>query len=378
MERLRTDSLNAMGCFRDKEAEALLVLMRSGLWEREPDDWSLFPLSDDSWQSVYQLAVGQTITGIVYRGICHLPDRFLPSGKILMRWVAAVDAIERQNRKMNAVLAELYDLFTSEGVAVVLQKGQGVALMYEQPMLRECGDIDFYFLTRKDCAESLRILKSRNIRVTPAADDSFHYTWKGVKVEHHVRLFDVHNRYAVSLLKEKEREKGFVRLKMPGGQGADIWVPSPLLNIVMLNMHIMKHALGYGVGLRQFCDMARASWSLRHDVDFRELRTVCEKTGIGKWSRLLYAFLAEYAGLPEDVRIYGEKPLSPRPLLDIVLKGGNFGFHDRFRAGVVEKAVWKRKLHTLWAYLRRFAFSVRYAPQEMCWTLFSLTRGQFK
>lgn len=38
-----------------------------------------------------------------------------------------------------------------------LAKGQGIALLYENPLVRECGDIDFYFQTAQegDCAFEL-------------------------------------------------------------------------------------------------------------------------------------------------------------------------------------------------------------------------------
>lgn len=364
--------------FHDKELGALLVLMRSGLWEKAPEDLSFFPLSTESWQAVYQMAVNQTITGIVYRGVCHLPDRFFPPAKILLRWVAAVDAIERQNRKMNAVLTELYRQFVDRGMAVVLQKGQGISLMYEQPLLRECGDIDFYFLERKDADQTFRLLQDRHVPVIPAADESFHYNWKGIKVEHHVRLFDAHSRFTVNYLKKKEKEKGFVRVKLSESSDVDVFVPSPLLNLVMLNMHILKHALGYGIGLRQLCDMARASWCLRHEVSAEELRAVYSKAGIRKWSRLLDDFLLRYMGLPPEAKVYDGRPQSTRPLLDIILKGGNFGFQVQTRFQSLDEAVWKRKILTFSAYMRNLDFALRYAPQEMLWTLFSLTKGQFR
>lgn len=125
------------------ERMALLVLLRSGLWEREPDDLGCFPLSDESWGRLYRLARQQTVTGVVFRGLQHLPDELLPPGPLLLRWAAEVDAIERRNRAVDAAVAELCSKFRANGLEPVLQKGQGVALCYADPALRESGDIDF-------------------------------------------------------------------------------------------------------------------------------------------------------------------------------------------------------------------------------------------
>ena len=63
------------------EHKALFSLLRAGLWEREPDDLSPFPLTDAQWWDVYRMAVLQTVTGIVCRGLHHLPEALLPGGE---------------------------------------------------------------------------------------------------------------------------------------------------------------------------------------------------------------------------------------------------------------------------------------------------------
>lgn len=70
------------------EHKALFSLLRAGLWEREPDDLSPFPLTDAQWWDVYRMAVRQTVTGIVCRGLHHLPEALLPGDALMIRWVA--------------------------------------------------------------------------------------------------------------------------------------------------------------------------------------------------------------------------------------------------------------------------------------------------
>lgn len=362
----------------DRELEAFWILLRSGLWEKEPDDLSLFPLPAGSWQVIYKLALQQTVTGIVYRGICHLPDDCMPPESLLFKWVAAVDDIERRNIRMNKVLAELYGRFTASGCQVVLQKGQGVAAYYEHPLLRECGDIDFYFPERKDYEQTAGWLQQNSVRVERAADESFHYSWRGVKVEHHVHLFDLNAPSARTFLKRLERESGWALSEPLPVVERRVAVPPPMLDLVLLNAHILKHALGHGVGLRQLCDMARACYHLRQDVSRERLSVMYGRVGLGRWSALLYTVLVKHLGLPQELSPYPMVPSGGSSLLDIVLRGGNFGFHGKGQSRREPQNVWIRKYHTMVSHVRNIRFAVRYAPQEMYWILWNLIKGQIR
>lgn len=370
--------MSKSACISDHELQGLFILLRSGLWEKDPEDLSMFPLSDACWLNIYRESVRQTVTGIVYRGVCRLPDRFLPSRKLLFKWVACVDDIERQNARMNLVIRELYDLFASFGLRVVLQKGQGVAMFYDSPMLRECGDIDFYFPERPDYDKALRLLQRHRVTVQQAADESFHYSWKGIKVEHHTRLFDLCRPSSRRLLKNMELEYGFVEedIWRDGSEGID--VPSPVLDLIQLNAHILKHVLGHGVGLRQLCDMARACYCLQDKVDGSLVWEVYDRLGLSRWSRLLYAFLVNVIGLPVEFLIYEASDNECDILRHIVLRGGNFGLHAKGRHADERQGKWIRKYYTLVSHLRNGGFAMRYAPEEMFWTLWNLTIGQIR
>lgn len=110
-----------------KVQKALLVLLRAGLWESRIEDLSCFPMSAGEWKNLYLLSRQQTVTGIVFQGIQHLPEHFLPVEELLVRWMAETDAIERKNMQMNKALELLVQWFTESGVQPVLQKGQGIA-----------------------------------------------------------------------------------------------------------------------------------------------------------------------------------------------------------------------------------------------------------
>lgn len=159
--------------------------------------------------------------------------------------------------------------------------------------------------------------------------------------------------------------------------GCEITIPSPTLYVLLLNTHIMKHAIGRGIGLRQLCDMARACHRLHIAVTSSEIKNICCKAGIIGWNRLLHSFLVEHLGLPVTSLPYKDRPVSSRPLLERVLEGGNFGQYRMERTPGTQ-AVWQRKLYTAHSFLRNVSLSFGYAPKEAFWTFTNLLTGQVK
>ena len=358
---------------QNKERYALLVLLRAGLWEKQPDELSCFSLGNEGWDGVFRLARQQTVTGLAFQGLQYLPSGLLPPEPLLMRWAAAVEMIERSNRKMEQVLAGLVAMFQAEGLNPVLQKGQGVARFYEHPLLRECGDIDFYFNGQTARDKALSCVQQARVRTTQMPDHSVCYQWKGVCVEHHSCLLDLSSPFLQRMARRMEETWGYVRCPL---SGVEVSVPAPFLNLLLLDLHILKHALGRGIGLRQLCDMARACHCLHDELSADEMKTACVRLGLGRWNPLLHAFLVDCLGLPTDSLPYPERAASASPLLDIVWRGGNFGQHLAGRRERDARSTWMRKWQTCQSFLHNVGFSCRYAPKETFWMMARLSGGQ--
>jgi len=359
-----------------KEFSVLLLLLKAALWEKPPGaEISHLPPTGERWRDVFREARRQAVAALAYQGLCFLPERLLPPEELRMRWVVEAEITERTNRRMNRVLTDLYRMFRDNGLEPVLQKGQGVGLFYGNPLLRECGDIDLCFPAKKEWEEALRTVERQGIRTGRGADGSAWYTWKGACVEHHRRMHDMANPAARKFLDRHACPPDHIRLA-PGAD-TEIAVPAAWQNLLLLNTHILKHAMGRGIGLRQLCDMARACYRLRGAVDGEWMRHVCHATGIAAWTRLLHAFLTGPLGMPADYLPYEETATSAQPLADIVERSGNFGQHAATATGTRQNS-WRHKLETARAFAGQARFSYQYAPQEAFWTFTKLLTGQFK
>lgn len=330
----------------DKEWSLFLRLLRAGLWERP-----LFLLhvpDDQGARRILEMGRRQAVVGLLLRCITRMPKEQLPSPSIRMQLLAEGDEIERQNLQINLVEQETRSFFEKQGLHPIIQKGSQAAKHYAMPLLRQCGDIDFYFP-----GDSFQQACSLIEDGTWSADGSLVFRRKGVIIELHPRYFDLH-------LPDD---------RLPA-------VPSVYAELLLYSSHILKHALGAGVGLKQLCDMARALAGLDGSYDKQELENAFRKAGILRWHQMLCSMLVDKLGLDPKYCLPGFHPCNYRALERIVRQGGNFGMSSPMRKkGLQARSPFIRKITTALSFVGRIPFSLRYAPREAMDTFRELVRG---
>lgn len=337
--------------------KALLTLLRSGLWNRPPDNSELFPLSADEWQEVFEKSRSHTVSAIVADSLEHLPENQLPPDWILASWAVESDRIERLNGTMANVTALLSEMYRN--LRPVCFKGQECASLYARPSSRECGDIDLYF---NDIEASAVVARQHGYVPEHKPDGSFTYAVQGIVVEHHQSYIDLCAPRKRKWLRTLDTTPDFET-----GNGGMLR-PVPALNLLVLHSHVMKHAFGRGVGLRQICDLARAYYSYDRMYDADELRDMYRKAGLTSWTRMVHAFLSDYLGLGKEFLPYAEPHADASEFLRRVMLAGNFG---RSMPGNGQG-----KRNTLKAFMANALFAARYAPDEYFWQIAQLAGGQ--
>lgn len=337
--------------------KALLTLLRSGLWNRPPDIPELFPLSSEEWKEVFEKSRNHTVTAIVADSLEYLPENQLPSDEILAGWAVESDRIERLGATMANVTAGLSEIYKT--LRPVCFKGLECASLYSRPSSRQCGDIDLYF---DDIEASAALARQHGYVPEHKPDGSFTYSVQGIVVEHHPSYIDLCAPRKRKWLKTLDENPGFEA----GICG--MFRPVPALNLLVLHSHVMKHAFGRGVGLRQMCDLARAYYSYDGMYEPEDLRRMYRKAGLATWTRMIHAFLADYLGLGKEFLPYQETHADASAFLERVLLAGNFG---RSIPGSGQG-----KVRTLKAFMANALFAARYAPDEYFWQIAQLAGGQ--
>lgn len=338
---------------------AFLTLLRSGLWDTQPD-LSLFPLSGTEWNEVFRKSRSHTVSAIVADALEKLPESMLPPERLIVRWGIESERVETANCHMDNVLEKLTSAYLDYGIAPVYFKGQECARLYRKPHSRECGDIDFYFYD--SLAESVEMARRSGYKPERKADGSWTYEVEGITVEHHPEYIDISDPTRQDWLRSLDIIPGFELRENC------TFCPSPLLNLLLLQSHIMKHAYGRGIGLRQLCDLARAYYTYKGSYRGSRLQFMYFKSGILRWTRMMHSLLTSYLGLPNDCLPYDEPPEDPSVFMRMVLRSGNFG-RDRNEA-------MEGKVDTLTAFIRNARFALGYSPREYLWTIVNLAKGQ--
>ena len=325
--------------------DIFFALLRAGLWERDLRLDAVLAGAD--WQALLETARRQAVLGLLYRGIAHLPEDQMPPADLRLQLLADVDRIERRNKQMEEKQQVLLGHFRDAGLHPLVQKGTEAGKYYACPMLRESGDIDLYFPPGEfDRAKDL----PPQVRTAP--DGSCVFTFRDVTVELHGRYFDIHR--PESVLPE---------------------VPSLYAELLMLSAHILKHAIGAGVGCKQLCDMALALARTDGQYDKETFRAYLEHAGLLRWQRILCSLLVADLGLDPACCLPDFSPCDPAPLRRIVLEGGAFGLYNPAREKAVRSGKSARKLQSASAFLKRLPFSLRVAPRETFATVGELVKG---
>ena len=311
--------------------ESLRLLLQILRGELPPPD-----LDEEDWMELLRTAGHQTVIGLLYKAAEGFPEGTRLPDRVLYTLLAKVRKTVSRNQELAKVQKEVLQILRSGGLDPIVMKGSTCAARYPSPELRTGGDIDLY-IRETDFERALEVLRASGIECSPKPDTSVAFMLSGCEVELHRRYFDLHVRKA---------------LLPPIG--------TPEAELLMLSSHILKHACGVGVGLRQIIDFAFAYNAYQGDL--KQLHELFRQCGLSRWNALLLSFVKDYI---DPGTVVPEK-VDSADLFRIVARGGNFGhFRDSRLDSIQKHGTFRRKMDTLRRILSNLHFSLRYAPREV-------------
>ncbi|MGH2622428.1 MAG: nucleotidyltransferase family protein [Sphingobacterium sp.] len=311
------------------ETKAFLEALQSNLWNRKINPEAFENLNRGQWIAIFKLSFHQTVEGMISQAIQGLPKELLPPSDLMLKWLVRQERIEQKNQLMDTIIAEQYTLFKQNGIQAILQKGHGVSLYYEQPSIRLSGDIDWYFPKKEAYHQANQLMEKLgdDFKIHPAYSSGYHY--KEIEIEHHQKLVQLRNPFILKRVKKFYQQQEKHNLHHTIG-GVSVEIPSPMLNILQVDAHILKHQITYGIGLRQLCDSARLYYSLSNEIDPIALKEIYTKLGMLKWSYVFHQVLVNLLGLePTKLPYLPDTPPKSAWMEDYILRTGNFGFYDQ-------------------------------------------------
>lgn len=303
------------------------------------------------WHAIYHLAHEHTVLGILAEAVNDEKikysetqigdDSFQDVKKQLFD-----DSLEiiRRNKRVNELQAKVVTLLRENNIECIVQKGQGVAQSYPNPMMRMSGDIDL-LLTKTDYSKAKELLLQRSTGAENEIHNGTHYCiyFGDLAVELHASEFNTLNDKTRdnynTLLQDVFSEEGRKQWRSYECEGVKINLAPIDFDVFYIFLHMVKHYYTNGVGMRQLLDLYICYNKIQMKDDSK-LQAWAESFGLQKeWKKF--------------TSIWDEKLL-----LSIVLKQGNMGRGRKpyeFRNNV-HKAIWilKRDFYNA---LRYFPFS---------------------
>lgn len=337
-----------------------IQLLRIALGTFNPCDFA--PCDDATWEEIFEIARRQSVIGLIYKGMMMLPEDRKPGAKIKVKIAVVSEKIQAINAMFDSKVAELYVDLKQMGLKSCLLKGQGIALYYDEPSLRQCGDIDMWVGGER--REILRLLsgrwKTKNVFYHHVDVDVF---GKTPEVEIHFTPSWMNNPFVNRRMQKYFREAEAVQLERMV-EGAAFPVPDITFNLIFNMAHIYRHLLFEGVGMRQIVDyyylLVNSNEEQRAQaMDY--IRTFRMKRFASAMAYVLQELfdIDRSLNICEPSRKYGEQ------FLKEIFRGGNFGKYDSRNKNVSTAAApvrFYRRMKRLFPFLLAYPSEVLWAP----------------
>ena len=276
--------------------------LRMGLW-RSGEVCFGRSLSADEWAQLFRFAHSQGVTGLFIDGVAQGEMR--PDDELWAKWIAHLLYLERANRYI-AIRGEAWvKRLGDAGISASVFKGSSVGAWYPEPLHRSHGDIDIVISEGWDNLVS--VLAQEEWETYRSDEDEI------ILEEKHRLLVEFHRRW--EYLYNPWTNRCFQK-----------WCRNskPLDNelyLVCLILHIQRHFLTYGIGLKQVCDVALML--RRASLDRGRVAYLLRSLHAERFSRLLFGFIALHLG---GVEVFPLSPLKSGKglelLNDVILREG--------------------------------------------------------
>lgn len=288
------------------------------------------------WERLYELAEEQAIVGLLLTGLESLPPEQLPPLELKLQWIGEAQIIQYENKMMDKAVVNLCQEMGKAGIRIFVFKGQTLAALYPDGSLRQSGDIDFY-CHPEDWDHALQWFRDKWDVEYPDVIN----TEKDVEFEYNDVIYEMHNR--LTLFANSRHSRYWEQVVMPeilthpfsvDIDGNAVPTLAPLYNVLFVFVHIFRHLISDGIGLRQFVDlyylMKVIKWQ-KEDVYL--LERYLEGIGLKKAFKGLGAILTDYFELPEEsfpFVIKNDDHKAAPALMTNILAYGNFGQNKEY------------------------------------------------
>ncbi len=289
----------------------------------------------EEWQFMFDQAKRQALLGICFVGVRRLKSCHQTLPRVLfLKWLTVAFHIQQKNEQLNNICIELQHQLFQSGLRSSILKGQGIAQYYDRrkddsdevqlSLFRQSGDIDVYV----DCGRERAIAYARSLGQENIEWDYKHLhlkLFKKTEVEMHYRV-----EVLLNLWKNRKLQRWFKEHEdLLFSKQGDLVTPSDAFNTFYILLHIYRHFLYEGVGLRQLMDYYFVCLSFDSERSPQiDIQKTLEQFGMMRFARGIMWILQFAFGLEDEKMLCKPLEREGRFILEEVMAGGNFGHYD--------------------------------------------------
>lgn len=347
----------------------------------------------EEWVELYDIAQKQAVVGICFAAIqkiCNseIEEFYGMTDVLFYDWAGMATQIMLQNEDVNKKCVKLQQHLLNDGFKTYILKGQGVAKFYGKGKdednnlqgFRQCGDIDIWTMPNdvvKDERVSLSLSERRKLISNYCKKSLSAYNHKKEGYMHtsfpffsntEVEMHFTPSSMANPIKNKKLQiwfEKQWVDLSVTQIEKEGIYMPSMKFNLVYLVLHIFKHMIYEGIGMRQIIDYYFVlKHSLKQDREYA-FKILSEFDLEGFTGALMFVMEKVFndSCLTEEEMLCKPDVSRGKMLLDIIEEGGNFGHYSKFVINNRNNTI----INRMKRFLERNAYLFKYYHDEIIW-----------
>lgn len=278
------------------------------------------------WKAVFDECKAQSVISLTFSA---LPKDKVPQN-IYAHWKALVNENLAVNSKISYAHTMLNELLNQAKIPYVILKGCASAEYYNDSLLRTMGDVDFYvppaYFEKADTLLLKNGFKSNEI------DHEYEKAYTKDDV-----IFELHNTVngvpggKVGIKIRHFFDDIFEKSELKRFDLAEYYSPSPFHHGLVMLLHVARHMITGGIGLRHFCD-----WAVFVDKvgdDFVPMfENKLKQVGLWRFAQIMTQFCTAFLGLKPQAWAGNIDKKLLNDLKNDIFAGGNFGHKDLSRA----------------------------------------------
>lgn len=289
------------------------------------------------WQAVYRESVAQSVVALAFSNL----DKSILPEDVAKTWEEMTYHVMMSNMQVDSDHAQLHQILSSANIPYVILKGNASASYYPDPMLRSMGDVDF--LIDKENVEKVDLLLRKNgFESQPSNHECERAYHKGMSIwELHWEVNGVPGGEVGETIHEYLSD--MIEKAEPASlTNGEYLSPTPFHHGLVMLLHVARHMVTGGIGLRHLCDWAVFVEKLGDRIPemFEDkLKTV----GLWRFAQLLTQLSVVYLKCPKQSWMGDLEHELLDALKDDLFAAGNFGHKDLNRADEAKFITSRRK-----------------------------------